>query len=335
MAAPLVDVGVPTHGRPAFVTEALDSVLAQPFGDWRLRVSEDGPGEGAVREAVEPYLRDERVSYEATGERVGAAGNMTRLVQAGDAPYVIVLHDDDIWEPGMLERRVRFLESHPGCGFVFGGHFDIDADGRRTGYGEFPLAEGVHPPATLAPMMLRRNVVSIVSGVLVRREAYERVGPAFDETYPRIFDWEMWARLAMEFDAGFVATRDVGYRRHARQISGVAGRASEFLALYEHLERLLARAHPALRPGERERERRRSRLLLASALDAAEEGDRRGARVALRRALSLDRRAALHPNFAATLAAVVGGRPGRSFVGAARRARYRRSDRPDRPEGGR
>ena len=191
-----MDVGIPTHGRPAFVREAIESVLAQTFGDWRLAISEDGPGGGPVREAVEPYLGDERISYIATGEHVGAAGNMSRLLQRGDAPYVILLHDDDLWEPEVLERRVRFLEGHPGCGFVFSGHFDIDGDGRRIGSAEFRLAEGVYPPETLAPMMLRANVMDIMDSVLVRRSAYDAVGPEFDASLPRVYDWEMWARLA-------------------------------------------------------------------------------------------------------------------------------------------
>ena len=46
MSEPLVDVGIPTHGRPRF-REAVESVLAQTFVGWRLTISENGP-EGPV-----------------------------------------------------------------------------------------------------------------------------------------------------------------------------------------------------------------------------------------------------------------------------------------------
>jgi glycosyltransferase involved in cell wall biosynthesis len=332
VAGPLVDVGVPTHGRPAFVTEAIDSVLAQTFRGWRLLVSEDGPGGGLVEEAVQPYLADERISYAATGERVGAAGNMSRLLQSGDAQYVIVLHDDDLWDPEVLERRVGFLEEHPGCGFVFSGHYDIDATGRRIGSGELRLAEGVHPPETLAPIILRSNVMAIMGSVLVRRTAYEAVGPAFDASFPRIFDWEMWGRLAVESAGGFLAVRDVAYRRHDEQISGSAGQADEFLRLYDRIDERLAARRPEVRPPAGERARVRARLLLSSAFDALEAGDGAAARAALRRARSTRRSAVLDPRFAVAALTALGGRPARALLSAARRARYRRSDRPDRPE---
>ena len=326
-----MDVGVPTYGRPAFVAEAVESVLAQSMPDWRLTISEDGPGSDAVKAAIDPYLGDERVSYVATGERVGSAANMSRLIQTGTAPYVIVLHDDDVWEPDVLARRARFLDEHPECGFVFSGHFDIDADGRRTGRSDLALDEGVHAPATLAPMMLTQNVADVPAAVMVRREAYEQVGAAFDESFPRIYDWEMWARLALRFDAGYLAVRDVGYRRHAQQISRAGGQGREFLRLYEQLEEALVRVDPSLRPPPRESARRRARLLVACALDSAAEGDRSAARDALRRARGLDRRIVVNPRFGAALLSVHGGRPARALTGALRRASYRRGDRPDQP----
>src|SRR5207244_1001390 len=49
---PLVDVGIPAYGRSRFVEDAIESVLAQTLGSFRLTVSEDGPGGGALEDAV-------------------------------------------------------------------------------------------------------------------------------------------------------------------------------------------------------------------------------------------------------------------------------------------
>jgi len=71
--------------------------------------SQPGPGGGPVADAVAPYLGDPRVRYSSTGTPVGAAGNMTALINSETAPYVALLHDDDRWEPDFLARRVAFL----------------------------------------------------------------------------------------------------------------------------------------------------------------------------------------------------------------------------------
>jgi glycosyltransferase involved in cell wall biosynthesis len=113
---PVVDIGIPTCGRPRYLVEAIESALAQTFSRWRVTVSEDGPASDAVAAAVAPYLADPRVRYVVTGRRLGGAAHMTRLIRTGTAPYVAPLHDYDRWAPEFLMRRVAFLDAHPACG---------------------------------------------------------------------------------------------------------------------------------------------------------------------------------------------------------------------------
>ena len=53
---------MPAYKRPQFIAEAIESVLAQTHTDWRLLVSENGPGGGEVEAAVRPYMSDPRVA---------------------------------------------------------------------------------------------------------------------------------------------------------------------------------------------------------------------------------------------------------------------------------
>ena len=40
-----------------------------------------------------------------------------------------LLHDDDLWAPEFLERRVAFLDANPSCGLVFSVADFIDDQG--------------------------------------------------------------------------------------------------------------------------------------------------------------------------------------------------------------
>ncbi len=111
MAGPLVDIGIPVYQRAEYVAQAIESVLAQSYGDWRLTVSEDGPPTDAIRDAVEPYLADERVRYVTTGRRLGLARNKSSLAAGGHGKYVALLDDDDVWLAGWLAQRIDFLET--------------------------------------------------------------------------------------------------------------------------------------------------------------------------------------------------------------------------------
>jgi glycosyltransferase involved in cell wall biosynthesis len=312
-------VGIPAHGRPTFLRDAVESIIGQTLPDWRLVVGEDGPGDGAVAEAVRPYLSDPRVSYRATGRHVGAAANMTDLIRTGTAPYVALLHDDDRWEPGFLARRVEFLERHPECGMVFSGSVIIDEHGRRVDSRPVRVPPGVHPPERFVPRLLRANVVPIAT-VVVRRAAYEAVGAAFDPRFPHVYDYEMWLRLALRFSVGRLPTNDAHWRRHGRQSSfDGRGRGAELLAFLDHAERLVALELPDLTIPARQRRSMRTHRTLSAALDAVERGEARDALGDVARALSTSPAAALNPRLAAALAGIAGGDPGRRALGAVRR----------------
>ena len=315
----LVDVGIPTRQRPDLVRQAIDSVFAQELTSWRLVVSENGLGGGETEAAVAPYLADPRVRYVATGGDMGGAENWTRLIQQGDAPYVALLHDDDLWDPSFLARRVAFLEQHPGCAFVFSGNKEIDGAGEVVRETEFILPEGVYEPETLFPILYEHNVIGPPS-IVVRREAYEAVGPYFDSEVFPYWDYEMWLRLAARFPAGYLTVRDCSYRMHDVRMTFTVRRFGEaYLQAIDRADALLAQ-QPGIVVPARLRRRRRARALLTTALDRLEGGDRRGGAQCLREAVRLHPRVVFDVRFPTGLVALVGGR---RVSGALRRARFR------------
>ena len=320
-----VDVGMPAHGSPRFLAEAIGSVLAQTHGGLRLFVLDDS--EGQEIEGVVGRFDDERLSYRRSGP-LSATRAMTELISAGDSPYFAFLHDDDRWGSEFLARRVEFLERHPDCGFVFSGHVDIDADGNVIAHAQAPFAEGVVPREILVPELLQRSAVDVMHSVLIRRSSLEEAGPRLDESIPRLFDWELWLRLALTGPAGYLAVEDVEYRAHDDQMSSGPGRGRGVAKLIEHADRLVAERAPELALDPERRARRDALIELSVAMDLLQEDDPRGARRALRAALRADRRATLSDRrFPAIAAALALGRPGRRLVGRMRSGLYRRTHR--------
>jgi hypothetical protein len=208
------------------------------------------------------------------------------LIQHGDAPYVALLHDDDLWDPGFLERRVEFLDRNPDCGFVFSGNKEIDASGQIVGETEFVLPEGVHPPQIVFPLLYRHNVIGQPTTV-VRRTAYETVGPYFDVAFFPYWDYEMCLRLAAHFPAGYLAVRDCSYRMHdVRMTFKVRHFGTGYLEVLDRADQMLEEL-PQIRVPARLRHRRRAQALLTASLDSIEGGDRRAARQQLRDAVKM------------------------------------------------
>jgi hypothetical protein len=280
----VVDVAITAYRHARYVAEAIESVLAQTLGDWRLTIFENGRGGGEIECAVAPYLSDQRVAYRASGAELTVDANFTRAIRHGTAEYVALLHDDDRWHPDFLATRVAALDANRECAFGFSGWVQIDEHGVAGELCPLRFAHGVVSRAALARALVYRNQV-VASTALVRRSAYEAVGAAFEGRW-LFCDWEMWARLAAQFPAYYLARRDTDFRRHLHSNTFATREEPErLLALADHVERLLAPNLDDQRRGRSERARRRSRVLLRAASDVHTGGGWRVSGALYRRAL--------------------------------------------------
>jgi GT2 family glycosyltransferase len=313
-----VDIGIPTWGTAAYLGAAIESVLGQTHGDWRLRVSHDGPDDHGVEEALEPYLEDPRITYSARERRLGAAGNKTWLINQGTAPFVALLDHDDIWDPEFLERRLAFMLTHEDCGFAFASMRIIDADGDELKRWRIRLEPGVQDRDEFVELLLGQNMIGASSAV-VRRAAYAAVGPRFDERFPRTYDYEMWLRLALAARVGFLEGFDAAWRAHPQQGTGdLEGLETEYRALVDHAWTLIHEQAPGIKLRPRTRRRKLASLLLTGVLNAIERDDTHAARRYLGRAVRIDPLSALDPRAPFAACAVALGSTGRSAVFRAR-----------------
>ena len=342
-----VDIGMPAYRRPEMIPHAIESVLRQSHADWRLVISENGPGGGEVERAVGRYLDDPRIFYRATGRNIGPAANWTSLIQAGRAPYFTLIQDDDVWDPRFLTRRVRFLDQHPICAFVFSGERMMDGNGREISVERTPklpetdisevLPEGVYSPEEFVRAMYGHQLGGIHTptissgGVMSRRSALESVGPYFDDSLKFLFfDVELYTRMAFRFPSGFLRVRDVAQRVHVSDDNSHDSITSEseyvgerWISYHEYYRDWIRRELPDLKL-PRELDQLHARAYIIGALDAIERDDQRKAAAFLRRAIRIYPPSLLNPRVTAAAAGVLMGERGRRAVGRARDAARRR-----------
>src|SRR5262249_54973733 len=96
-APPLFTVVIPTFGRPAFLADAVASVVAQTEGDLACGVVDD-----ASPEPVGPPSDDERVRVVRLDTNGGPAAARNAGVAEARGRHLAFLDDDDWWEPERL-----------------------------------------------------------------------------------------------------------------------------------------------------------------------------------------------------------------------------------------
>ncbi|MFF7798579.1 bifunctional glycosyltransferase/CDP-glycerol:glycerophosphate glycerophosphotransferase [Streptomyces olivaceus] len=115
---PRFSVIVPSHGVAGRLSRALDSILAQSFGDFELIPVCDAPESTAADVARERAGRDPRVSPVYSPPSAGLAGARNAGMAAATGAYLLFLDGDDVLVPGALTALDARLTDTGGGGDV-------------------------------------------------------------------------------------------------------------------------------------------------------------------------------------------------------------------------
>jgi glycosyltransferase involved in cell wall biosynthesis len=115
---PRVVLGMPLYNNAANLPEALDSLLAQSYGDFLLVMIDDASSDGTEQVARRYAERDARVRYFRRNERRAMVATWREAVEIAarecpSAAYFAWVSDHDRWHPRWLERVVGELDADP------------------------------------------------------------------------------------------------------------------------------------------------------------------------------------------------------------------------------
>lgn len=209
-----ITAAITTYNRAHLVVEAVESALAQMYGDMEVVVVDDGSTDG-THEALSVF--GDRVRY-LRQENAGRAGARNRAIREATGDYIAFLDADDKWLAGKLESQAAVLDEDPGVVLV---HGHVEVIGER---GE-PLEDETRRHRALFTRAHRRGTSyaayarecrCFTSTVLVRRDALERIG-GYDPAIA-VEDIDVYLRLALEGRIVFLEGGPLAaYRLHANQ----------------------------------------------------------------------------------------------------------------------
>lgn len=115
---PRISVLMPVYNtRPEHLREAIDSILAQTFGDFEFLILNDCSTDPQVEEVMKSYS-DPRIVYAVNERNLGISGARNRLLDMAQGEYLAVMDHDDISLPERFEKQVAFLDAHPEVGVL-------------------------------------------------------------------------------------------------------------------------------------------------------------------------------------------------------------------------
>lgn len=130
---PKVTIGLPVYNGERFLSQAIESVLNQSFGDFGLVICDNASLDRTQAICTEFSLKDARVKYHRNQTNIGGPANFNLTYELSTGEYFKWMAHDDVIAPTFLEKCIRALEedgsavlAHPKTGL-------IDEQGRVLG----------------------------------------------------------------------------------------------------------------------------------------------------------------------------------------------------------
>lgn len=109
---PLVSVIMPAFNVEKYISEAIESVLSQDFGDFELIVADDCSTDSTAAIINSFSLRDSRVIYTKTPRNSGRCMEPRILAASlGHGKLLATIDADDIWDESYLRKLVERREA--------------------------------------------------------------------------------------------------------------------------------------------------------------------------------------------------------------------------------
>jgi glycosyltransferase involved in cell wall biosynthesis len=108
--SPPLTIGLPVYNGQNYVSESLDSLLAQTYQDFELIISDNASVDDTEEICREYAARDSRIRYVRQPVNIGAAPNHNYLVHAARGRLFRWAAHDDLYAPKLVERCIEALE---------------------------------------------------------------------------------------------------------------------------------------------------------------------------------------------------------------------------------
>lgn len=177
-----------------YLQEALDSLYAQTYQDFKIILCDDGSKDETYAIAQKNAAEHSNIVLIRNEKNMGLNYTLNHCLEYADTEYCARMDGDDISLPTRFETEIKFLDENPEYAIVSAPMEYFDEKGTfrvGKGHGEVTKMDFLSgTPICHAPCM-------------VRKEAYDKVcGYTVDNKLLRVEDYHLWFKM---YAAGYKA----------------------------------------------------------------------------------------------------------------------------------
>jgi glycosyltransferase involved in cell wall biosynthesis len=212
MSGTKISVIMSVYNGEEYISEAIDSVLAQSFADFELIIINDCSTDRTGELLSQYAARDTRVKVHTNEQNLRLPSSLNKAISLAEGEYIARMDADDICMPDRLEKQYAFMESHPdialsSCRFMTLKNGVISSGG----------CGGKTDHESIKALLLVTNPI-LHPGIIAKADVIRKLG--YDKSFTCTEDMELWSRFVMgghniEIQPEYLMI----YRLHDKQIT--------------------------------------------------------------------------------------------------------------------
>ncbi|MEA3446546.1 MAG: glycosyltransferase family A protein [Bacteroidota bacterium] len=190
-----ISVIIPVYNAEKYLSEAIESVIAQKVDNMEIIVVDDGSTDNsaAIAESFSPRIKIIRQSNKGAG----AARN--KGVALANGNFLAFIDADDLWSKDKLKKQIALFKQNPSLDITFGN-----------------VEQFVSPELSVENKNRLRNELKIMPGysvgaMLIQKETFLRVG-FFNEKL-ELGEFIDWFSRAKDMGLNFTVSEDIVLKR--------------------------------------------------------------------------------------------------------------------------
>jgi glycosyltransferase involved in cell wall biosynthesis len=183
---PMVSIIMPSYNQAEYLSETLDSVLAQSFKDWECLIVDDGSIDNTEEIAKIYCKKDDRFKY-IKQENQGPSVARNNGIRNSAGEFILPLDSDDLISKDYLSEAMRVFAENPKIKLVY-----CEAEFFGEKKGEWDLPEYSYE------RLLFENM--IFCSAFYRRSDYDNTDGYNENMREGLEDWDFWLSFLKKGD---------------------------------------------------------------------------------------------------------------------------------------
>lgn len=156
MEEPLVSVIMPAYNAERYISESIQSVLAQTYTNWELLITDDLSSDETQSIVKKFASNDPRIKLYVSIENGGAGSARNNSIKHANGRFIAFLDADDQWMPEKLAKQI---------GFMLNNNYELTFTAYKKLEGGTSKGLVIPPSYTTYKKLLNGNVIGCLTAV--------------------------------------------------------------------------------------------------------------------------------------------------------------------------